>query len=106
MAQTIYCDAACESPADRIISDVATGEQLAFCVEHFVVFCASLAQAAMGEAAEAATGPAPDPEAGAELAAVEEVPAQPAPKSANGRKPPASAEDPQAEEPQAAAAGD
>ena len=84
MAQTIYCDAECELPADQIISDTATGEQLAFCVEHFLSFCSALAEAATAQVVEAATGPAPDPEAAAALAEAQEGPATPAPKSANG----------------------
>jgi hypothetical protein len=106
MAQTIYCDADCEAPADRLLTDIATGEVLAFCLEHFVVFSAQVAGAAFDEAAQAAGGPAPDPEAGAELAQVQEVPAPPAPKSAGGVEPSPTAEDEGAPEPQAAAAGD
>lgn len=81
MASPIYCDAeGCEAQADRIISDVATGEVLAFCLEHFVGFSIGVAHAAQAEVEAETDGPAVDPETQGPAEVVEE-PAKPAAKS-------------------------
>lgn len=89
MAQTIYCDAECELAAQRIITDTETGESLAFCLEHFVVFCMAMGDSARAEATELADVPDDGPQAAVVADEGEEEPATPAPKS---RKPPAATE--------------
>lgn len=64
MAQPIYCDAeGCEAQADHMISNIQTGDVLAFCAEHFVGFCIAMADNARAEVEAEVHGPAPDPQA-------------------------------------------
>jgi hypothetical protein len=81
MANPIYCDAGgCEERADRMISDINTGEVLAFCSEHFVAFCIDLARVATEEIDAEVNGPAPAPN-GRRTRSSKEDAAEPEPKS-------------------------
>lgn len=63
MASPFHCDAeACETQAAQLITKIETGDVLAFCDEHFVLFCLGIADAARAEMADEAGGPVTDPE--------------------------------------------
>lgn len=52
MAGTITCDAPdCDAPSDFLIGNMNNGDQLAFCGEHYVSFCAQFAAQATEAAA-------------------------------------------------------
>lgn len=71
MAGQIGCDAPdCAAPADFLVGNMQTGDQLAFCSEHYVAFCAQFSAAA---AQEVAAEPEPKSDDADEERATEEA---------------------------------